>query len=129
MKKSLMFLATLTVLTAGCAVAQPGYNRYPTPAQTNPRADDAYEAYRIDQLDNIVGLTNRQEKQLRKIENDYDRRGLTARERRNPQAFQRLQREKQQAMLAVLTPAQRQKLFAFQQGRRYDRGGIYGRRG
>lgn len=128
MKKTIMTLMTLAVLATGSAMAQRGYG-YPTPGQVNPRYDDAQEAFRIEQIDNIVGLSNRQERQLRKIENDYDRRGLTPRERRNPQAFRRLQLEKRQSMLAVLTPAQRDRLFAYQQGRRFDRGGFYGRRG
>ncbi|MBC8152545.1 MAG: hypothetical protein H7Z72_06505 [Bacteroidetes bacterium] len=128
MKKILSTLVLIALLTTG-AMAQRGYgpaygpNRYPAGA-ANPRADDRWDAYRIDQLDRLVGLSRRQEKEMKRVENSYDKLATTPTARRNPAAFQQ---QKQQAILAVLTPAQRNALFAYQQQNR--RGGVYGRRG
>lgn len=131
MKKTLSTLAVFALLTTG-AMAQRGYTptygprqqRYPNTVQTNPHADDALDAFKIDQIDRLVNLSRRQEKEMRKIENSYDNLANTSVARRNPVAFAQ---QKQQALLAVLTPAQRSVLFDYQQQSR--RGNVYGRRG
>nr|WP_293843751.1 hypothetical protein [uncultured Arsenicibacter sp.] len=150
MKKAILTIATIALLTTGTVMAQRGYdpnydarNRYPNQGMPNPRADDMRDEYRIDRLDAIVGLTRRQERELRRIENHYDRLGLMPGSRLDPRDFQRLSWQKQQAIMDVLTPAQRDRLYSFQQNNRrgYDRGydrdrgygypdrGGYGRRG
>ncbi len=131
MKTTISTLAILALLTTG-AMAQRGYgpgygpdqNRYPNAVQANPHADDALDAYKIEQIDQIVHLSRQQKREMKRIENSYDNLATTAAGRRNPVAFQQ---QKQQALLAVLTPAQRNVLFAYQQPTR--RGGFYGRRG
>lgn len=127
MKKTISTLAILALLTTG-AMAQRGYgpaqNRYPNTVQSNPRADNALDAYKIDQIDRIVNLSRQQQKEMKRVENSYDKLASTASARRNPAAFQQ---QKQQALLAVLTPMQRNTLIAYQQQGR--RGNVYGRRG
>lgn len=91
--------------------------------------DQVRDELKIDRIDAIVGLSRRQEKQLRKIENNYDQ--LMARSRMTPDGYRQLQLRKRQDVLAVLTPAQRDRLFAYQQqNNRYNnRPAPYGRRG
>ncbi len=146
MKKAILSIATIALLTTGTVLAQRSYdpnydarNRYPNQSMQNPHYDDARDEYRIDRLDAIVGLTRRQERELRRIENHYDRLGLMPGSRLNSREFQRLSWQKQQAVMDVLTPAQRDRLYSFQQNNRrgYDRDrgygypdrGGYGRRG
>ena len=144
MKKSIFALAILALITTGTTMAQrgydPGYNRYPTPNQQ--RYDDIQDEIRIDRLDAIVGLTRHQERVLRRIEERYDRMGLTRGSNLSPRDYQRLQWQKNQEVNDVLTPAQRDRLYAFQQNNRrggygpggsgrggYGGNGGYGRRG
>lgn len=137
MKKSMFALAAIVaLLTTGTTMAQrgPGYgngygNAYPTPNQQ--RYDDIQDEIRVDRLDAIVDLSRKQERQLRRIEEQYDRQGLTAGSRLSPREFQRLSYQKNQEFLSVLTPVQRDRLYAFQANNRrggYNRGS-YGRRG
>ncbi|WP_234733306.1 hypothetical protein [Tellurirhabdus bombi] len=129
MKKTIIALATLALLSTG-AMAQRPYNsgpyRQPAP---DSRYDDIQEDIRIDRLDAIVNLSRKQQRELKRIEDRYDYRELAVMQRRSPQAYNRLVRQKNQDMMLVLTPYQRQRLMDFQQSRRYDRGGYYGRRG
>ena len=76
-----------------------------------------------------VGLSRRQEKEVRKIENNYDR--LMTTSRLTPDGLRQLQIRKRQDILAVLTSSQRDRLFAAQQNNRYSRNKPvpYGRRG
>ncbi|OIN57365.1 hypothetical protein [Arsenicibacter rosenii] len=129
MKKAILTIATLALLTTGTVLAQRGYdpnydnrNRYPNQGMQNPRADDARDEYRIDRLDAIVGLTRRQERELRRIENHYDRLGLMPGNRLDPREFQRLSWQKQHDVMDVLTPAQRDRLYTYQHSNRYNRG-------
>ncbi len=121
----LAFLTTSVMAQRGYAPGYgPGQNRYPAPAVVNPHADDAYDAYKLEQIDQIVSLSRQQKKEMKRIEKSYDQLATTTASRRNPQAFIQ---QKQQALFAVLTPAQRNTLLAYQQQVR--RGGLYGRRG
>ena len=105
-----------------------GYNQYPAPNRANPHRDDAQDWYRIERLDEIVNLSGHQRREIKRIEDQYDRLGLTPNGRLYPQEAQRLQWQKQQDVMAVLNPIQRDRLYAFQQGRRGYRGDSYGRR-
>lgn len=147
MKKTIAAALTLLALTTGVSMAQGVYsrpydnrndsrydNRYDNrPSQSQgPRYgnynDQAQDELKIDRLDAIVGLSRRQEKQLRKIENNYDQ--LMARTRTTPDGYRQLQLRKRQDILAVLTSAQRDRLFASQQNNRYNNYPTpYGRRG
>lgn len=134
MKKTIAAALTLIALTTGATFAQRGY-QYPNhnraPQYGGPsygQRDEIQEEIKIDRIDAIVGLSRRQEKQLHKIEDQYDR--VQATSRMTPAAFRQLQLRKRQDMLAVLTSAQRDRLFAAQQqnGRRRPNA-PYGRRG
>lgn len=161
MKKTIITLATLALLTTGSVMAQTGYNggynqypnanpggynqggqggynnqypgsnggyrQYPAPNQNNPHIDDAQDWYRIERLDEIVNLSGHQRREIKHIEDRYDRLGLTPGGRLYPQEAQRLQWQKQQDIMSVLNPVQRDRFYAFQQNRRY-RGDAYGRR-
>ncbi|MBC8155876.1 MAG: hypothetical protein H7Z72_23550 [Bacteroidetes bacterium] len=140
MKKSIIMLIALALFTTGSVMAQRGYNggydRSPAPNQTNPYNDESQDWYRIDRLDEIVNLSRSQKRDIKRIEDRYDRVGLTQNGRLYPQEAQRLRWQKRQDIMAVLSPIQRDRLYAFQQqSRRGNRGnyggyqGGYGRRG
>ena len=135
MKKTIIALATVALLSTGVSMAQrtykPNPNRKPAPySNTNPgsRYDDVKEDIKIDRLDAIVNLSRKQEKELKRIEDRYDTRENISLQRRNPKMYQRLQAQKQNEMLDVLNKSQLQKWIAFQQSNRSHRGPVYGRR-
>ena len=152
MKKTIITLAAFALLTTGTVMAQRGYNggynQYPAPApaypnnqysgptsgynqypnQANPHVDDSQDWYRIERLDELVGLSHQQKRQLKRIEDQYDRLGLTPGGRLYPPDAQRLQWQKQQEIMGVLSPVQRDRLYAVQQNRRDRRGNYYSRR-
>ena len=102
----------------------------PTPAAQSKmvnRVDNAVDMYKIDMLDRIVNLSFQQEKELNRIENRYDKLIAKANKRPFGQNIQQLEWQKEQEIMAVLTPAQRQKLIAYQNNNRYGRQGGFGR--
>jgi Spy/CpxP family protein refolding chaperone len=122
MKKTILAIATIITLTVGNGFAQ-RYKSHEVPAipNGNSRVDNSYEELQINKLDNIVKLTRKQENQIKKIENKYDRLAAGNRRYRNYQSLQRLEQEKQREIISVLTPVQRQRLFAYQNaGKRYN---------
>ena len=136
MKKTIAAALTFIALSTGVTFAQRGYpapqqpSRYggqPSGQYGGPRydADQAQDNLKIDRIDAIVGLSRRQEKQLHRIEDAYDQQ--MARSRMTPDAYRQLQLRKRQDMLAILTPAQRDRLFAHQSTQRSNV--LYGRRG
>lgn len=87
MKKTIIAAITLLTLTTGSTFAQRVYDQ-PFDNRTNqygnagnPRNDrDQYQdELKIDRIDAIVGLSRKQEKQLHKIEDNYDRIATTSR--------------------------------------------------
>lgn len=123
MRKTILAIATIITLTIGNTFAQ----RYghQVPATNNSRMDNAYEEFKINKLDEIVKLSRKQENQIKKIENKYDRLTGNSKRYHTYQGMKRLEEEKQKEILSVLTPAQRQRLFAYQH--RFD--SRYNRRG
>ncbi|SDF01917.1 hypothetical protein SAMN04487996_108213 [Dyadobacter soli] len=122
MKKIIFAIAAIVTFTTGNTFAQ----RYSQPAHVVIDArDNAAEEFKINKLDEIVKLSRKQENQIKKIENKYDR--LAGRNQRYStyQGMKRLEEEKQREILSVLTPAQRQRLFAYQHRfeNRYNRRG------
>lgn len=115
MKKTIAAALTVFALTTGVTMAQRGYSRpfdnRPTP-QVGPQydRDQFQDELKIDRLDALVGLSRRQEKQLHRIEDSYDRQLATA--RFTPDGYRQIQLRKRQDMLAILTPAQRDRLFS-----------------
>jgi len=123
MKKIILSIALLAALTVGNAHAQYGraYQNKPRPVP-NAQMDNRFEEIQINNLDKIVGLSRKQENKIKKIEDQYDRL-MSGRRVSN---MKELQWKKQQDIIEVLTPVQRQRLMAFQNGNRFDR---YNRRG
>ncbi|MFD2934018.1 hypothetical protein [Spirosoma flavum] len=123
------FAALTTDVTLAQGVYSKPFDNRPSQSQ-GPRYnnDQAQDELKIDRIDAIVGLSRRQEKQLRKIENSYDQQ--LARTRMTPDGYRQFQLRKRQDILAVLTSAQRDRLFAVQQNNRSaNRPTPYGRRG
>jgi Spy/CpxP family protein refolding chaperone len=123
MKKTILAIATIVTLTIGNSFAQRYEHR--VPAAKSARVDNAYEEMKINKLDEIVKLSRKQENQIKKIENKYDRLASPNRRYHTYQGMKRLEEEKQREILSVLTPVQRQRLFAYQH--RYET--RYNRRG
>jgi Spy/CpxP family protein refolding chaperone len=123
MKKIILSIALLAALTVGNAHAQYGraYQNKPRPVP-HAQMDNRFEEIQINNLDKIVGLSRKQENKIKKIEDQYDRL-MSGRRVSN---MKELQWRKQQDIIEVLTPVQRQRLMAFQNGNRFDR---YNRRG
>jgi hypothetical protein len=157
MNSPLLFAALLLTLTGGATMAQqPNYNpnrsdsRYDRGTYNNPGPDPRYNApeygsgygnqgggrfdndrrqdlFQVRQLDRIVNLSNRQKRDVLNIENYYDRELNLA--PRNPNIQQRLMWQKNQDVISILSPAQRNRLFAFEQYRSYNQGGYASGRG
>ncbi|GAB4002675.1 hypothetical protein GCM10028807_61730 [Spirosoma daeguense] len=130
MKTTIIAALTFFTLSTGASFAQrvfskPFDNRAPQYGGAQYDRDQYQDELKIDRIDAIVNLSRRQEKQLHKIEDNYDRIQQTS--RMTPAGLRDLQLRKRQDMLAVLTSAQRDRLFATQQPNRYN--GPYGRRG
>jgi hypothetical protein len=120
---------------------QPGYGGYvyrpgygPGYGRNGAFDYDRYQReWEINRLDAIVGLYPGQAYELRRVDAYFDREFAYA--PRNPEVYQRLQYEKMQAVLAILTPLQRDRLFAQDYYRQYstwNRGNYgpgYGNRG
>lgn len=123
MKKTIVTLAALAILTIANVNAQrgqyPNTRPVPAPQVENHRIDNALEELSINRLDNIVKLTRKQENEIKKIENQYDRLFRNRRLSRND--VQRLEREKQQDIWSVLTPTQRQRWTAYHHSQKFDR--------
>lgn len=131
MKKTLAALMLVTLAT-GATYAQSGRynqpydnrspygNRGPQYGGPGYDRDQVQDDLKIDRIDAIVGLSRRQERQLRRIENNYDQ--LVARSRFDQQGYRQLMFRKRQDMLAVLTSGQRDRLFAYHQNNRYPNG-------
>lgn len=130
MKKTIIAALAFFALSTGATFAQRAYskpfdNHGPQYGGSRYDRDQFQDELKIDRIDAIVGLSRRQEKQLHKIEDNYDRIMQTS--RMTPDGLRQLQLRKRQDMLAELTPVQRDRLFASQQ---YGpRNAPFGRRG
>lgn len=119
MKKTILAIATLIALTVGNSFAQRAHDRHEIPAERNSRIENSNEEICINKLDEIVDLSRKQEKQLKRIEEHYDRLQASSRRYNSRKATQRLDVQKQQEILSVLTPSQRQRLYAYQHSNRF----------
>jgi Spy/CpxP family protein refolding chaperone len=121
MKKTILAIAALAIFTVGSSFAQYPSNKagYTKNAPVY-KADNAYEEYSINQLDNIVKLTRNQANEIKKIENRYDRIAANSRKSQTLQSIKRLELQKQQDILAVLTPIQHQRLLAYEQNNKFN---------
>lgn len=130
MKKTIIAAIALLTLSAGGTFAQRGAYSRPynnRPAQVNTPNDEFREEMKIERLDALVGLSKKQERELHRIEDQYDQQ--MARVRTTPAGLRQMRAQKQQAMLSVLTKKQRERLFAQQQTNQRGQFNPYGRRG
>ncbi|HAK79264.1 hypothetical protein FHS57_004268 [Runella defluvii] len=119
MKKTIVTIAAFAILGIANVNAQRDYRPAPAaPQAANPRVDNALEELNINRLDNVVKLTRKQENEIKRIEDRYDR--LFRNRRLSQFEYQRLQREKQQDIWSVLTPAQRDRWTAYHHSQRFD---------
>jgi Spy/CpxP family protein refolding chaperone len=124
MKKTILAIAALAIFTVSNSFAQysPANKVYNKPqAVKTYYADNTFEEYNINQLDNIVKLTRSQQNEIKQIENRYDRLAANSRRNQTQQSIKRLELQKQQDILSVLTPNQTQRLLAYEQGNKYGR--------
>lgn len=144
MNSPLLFAAFLLTVTGGATLAQQPNARYdrgaynaPDPRYNGPGygnqgggrydTDRRQDLFQLRQLDQIVDLSRRQKKDLLNIENYYDRELSQA--YRNPGVQQRMLWQKSQDVIAILSPAQRNRLFAYEQYRAYNQGSYASGRG
>ena len=122
MKKSILAIATIAILTVGNSFAQKGYQSkgHDGPVYSNTRVDNSREELNINKLDNIVKLSRKQENEIKKIENYYDRVAASSRNVQTLQSLKRLEEQKQQDILKVLTPNQRQRLIVYERADKFD---------
>ncbi len=120
MKKTILAIATFAILGIANVNAQrSSYPVHSAPQINNPRLDNKLEELSINHLDNIVKLSRKQENEIKRIENQYDR--LLKGRRLGSRDIERLQNEKQKDIWSVLTPAQRERLAIYQHSRKFDR--------
>jgi hypothetical protein len=131
MKKSIIAIAVIAMFTIGNGFAQRGYpsKGHGGTVVTGSRYDSRNDNLDADKLDRIVGLTRKQEKQIRKIEKAYDKMALSQRRGQSWQGQKRLEEQKQREIFSVLTSSQRQKLVAYQRADKFDNRGRFNRRG
>ena len=122
MKKAILAIATIAILTVGNSFAQKGYSSkgHDGPVYSNGRGDNSREELSINKLDNIVKLSLKQENEIKKIENYYDKVAANSRRIQTLQSMKRLEQQKQEDILKVLTSNQRQKLIAYQRADKFD---------
>jgi Spy/CpxP family protein refolding chaperone len=124
MKKTIIAIVAFALFSTGSSFAQKGYSSKSHNAPTTVyHADYTYGDYNINKLDHIVGLTRKQENQIKKIEKHYDRIAVTNRKGQTLHTLKRLELQKQQEVISVLTPVQHQRLMAYEQGLKYGRNG------
>jgi Spy/CpxP family protein refolding chaperone len=121
MKKTIIAIAVLAIFSIENTFAQKGYPSKGKTPTTVYHSNNTYGVYSTHQLDNIVSLTRKQENAIKQIEKRYDR--LTAKNRKNlnMQSIKRLDFQKQQEILSVLTPVQHQRLIAYERGMKHGR--------
>ena len=139
MNRHLLLAALLFIGSASATMAQQSRYDYPVPTTRysipGPGApgpdrfdtDRRQDLFQVRQLDRIVNLTGGQKRDLLRMENYYDREMNQA--SRNPRVQQQLAWQKSQDVLSILSPAQRDRLFAYEQYRAYNQGGYAVNRG
>lgn len=120
MKKYILAIAVLATLSVGNSFAQRASVN--GKAVYNSPRDNAYGDLEINKLDNVVKLSRKQENKIKKIEDRFDR----LMSNRKVQNYKQLQLQKQQEIISVLTPVQRQRWIAYQNN---QNSGRFNRRG
>ncbi|PWJ56576.1 hypothetical protein CLV98_11170 [Dyadobacter jejuensis] len=115
MKKAILTIAALTILSLGNSFAQRAAKVIVV--QQPKVVSQPVVNYNVATLDRIVKLSRQQESQILKIEREYD---LLARNRRAKNQGQ-LELQKQKDIIAVLTPKQYDRLKVYEKGLRNSR--------
>ena len=117
MKKTILAIAILAILTTTAANAQRG-SRPPHRSQQKHHAqvDNHRKGDKISQLDKMLDLNPAQKSELQKIENHYGEKL-----EKNRREHQDLRQAKTKEILSVLTPEQRQRLAERQLDRKPGR--------
>lgn len=131
MKKIILAIAAVAVFTFGKSFAQSGYSSkgHPAPVASSSRYDNSRNELSVYQLDAVVQLSHKQKNEIKRIENRYDKLMFSSRKPQSPQSIQRLEYEKQQDILSVLTRSQLQHWVAYQNTQKPSGRNFYHRRG
>ncbi|RRB07570.1 hypothetical protein [Larkinella rosea] len=125
MKKIMIVVAAVALTIGGCTSQRPTtrndrydrrdnqYGRY-----DNPNVREIPLENKLDRWQNELRLTNRQKREIRNIQERYERRGLTRDERNDRRDYRELQQQKRQDLMSVLTRSQRERLFQLEQQNR-----------
>ncbi|WP_146624440.1 hypothetical protein [Larkinella arboricola] len=126
MKKIMILVAATGLMIGGCTTQKA------TTSDRYDRRDNRYGRYdnpnvreiplenKLERWQNELKLTNRQKRQIRDIQERYERRGLTRTERSDRREFRELQRQKRRDLLSVLTSRQRDRLQELERSRGYN---------
>lgn len=117
MKKNIIAIAVVAVLTMGQVFAQKGYNQKGY-NYTEKHLQKNVGEYGVEQLDRIVDLSRKQEKEINKIEKKYDKLADKNRKSLGLQGLKKLEQNKNQEILEVLNRDQYNRLMAFEKGRK-----------
>ena len=122
MKKTILAIAAIAIFSVGNSSAQSRYQSkgHDAPVYSNAKMSAPVDAFQINNLDNIVNLTRKQESEIKKLEIYYNRVAKNSREIQTLQSIKRLESQKQKDILEVLTPMQRQKLMAYQNADKFN---------
>ncbi|MCE7040622.1 hypothetical protein [Dyadobacter sp. CY312] len=138
MKKTIFAIAALAIFSVTGSFAQAyksnGHDGpvYVTSSRTNNPVVNVYD---IDHLDKVVNLTRKQENEISKIADYYNRVVNSSKKSQTLESLTRLEEQKRHDILEVLTSAQRQKLTAYQYAQKnnsrdkFDSRARYNRRG
>ncbi|KAA9347935.1 hypothetical protein [Larkinella humicola] len=132
MKRILIMVTAVTLMIGGCTTQRPISNdgRYDRTNDRYDRNDDRYGRYdnpnvreiplenKLERWQNELNLTNRQKREIRNIQDRYERRGLTRNERNDRREYRQLQQQKRKDLLSVLTSRQRDRLYQLEQRNR-----------
>lgn len=122
MKTTIATIVFVAILSIGNGFAQ---SKYSSKGHTVPNSDfrqtTVIDDYVIDNLDKIVNLSRKQESEIKQIEKRYDRMLSYGRKPQPIQTVKKLEAQKQQEILSVLTPSQRQRLVAYQNPQKFDK--------
>ncbi|MFC5408821.1 hypothetical protein ACFPMF_05850 [Larkinella bovis] len=123
MKTIMIGVAALGLLIGGCTTQKTTthdrydrrndrYGRYDNPG---PGIREVPLENKLERWQNELRLTNRQKREIRTIQERYERRGLTRAERNDRREYRQLVQQKRKDLLSVLTSRQRDRLRQLEQ--------------
>lgn len=129
MKTTIATIAFVAILSIGNGFAQSNYSsKGHTVPSSNFRETTLVNDYVIDNLDKIVNLSRKQQNEIKQLEKHYDRMLSYGRKPQPIQMVKKIEAQKQEQILSVLTPAQRQRLVAYQNPQKFNKPDRYNNR-